>query len=118
MGITFNAIRDGVPLGFADERHLPNCNDANKGLVLRVLGFAPARNGDDYGECDATDFLGRILVALALLDDPELPPGHTMPRPHRFQYLGDNRGYLVRKLHELREHTTWCAAHGYHVQWA
>jgi hypothetical protein len=117
MGITFGAIdEDGLPLPHTDEWHQPNCAVGNQALVLRVLGYVPDPGGDDYGNCTAGDFYARVILALAVLDDDhELQPSTVGGNWHD---CGRRQGYLIDKLHELREHAMWCAAHDVRVQWA
>jgi hypothetical protein len=118
MGITFGAIDEhGMPLPHDEDRHEPNCAAGNQRLVLATLGFVPAADGDEYGVCTAGDLYARCLLALALIDDAAAVPGHTDPKQHNFHYCGRRAGYLVDKLHELREHAEWCAAHDLRVQW-
>jgi hypothetical protein len=117
MGITFTALdSDNMPVPFDEDHHQPNCSVGNQALVIRVLGFIPAPDGDEYGDCDARDFYARVTLALAVLDDlnDEIPATTVGGNWHRG---GRTPGYLIAKLHELSEHALWCAAHGYRVQW-
>lgn len=119
MGIKFGAIdNDDMPLPHDEDRHEPNCATGNQALIVRVLGFTPDERGDDYGVCSANEFYERVTLALSLLDDVLDDGVEPWTVGDRWHECGRRPGYVIAKLHELREHALWCAAHGYRVQWA
>ncbi|MFE1478596.1 hypothetical protein ACFW6N_32690 [Streptomyces cyaneofuscatus] len=82
-------------------------------------GAAPDTTGPWHAACDAGrlpagDFLGRVLVALALTPEDSGVDGYWSGRIH----MGGRRaGYLQRRLAELRDLAQWCADHGRDVTW-
>ncbi|TLQ39474.1 hypothetical protein FEF34_38070 [Streptomyces marianii] len=70
--------------------------------------------GDGAGDTTAEDFLGRVLVALALTPEDEGIDGYWSGRTH----MGGRRaGYLQQRLAELHALAQWCAARGRGVVW-
>lgn len=115
----FNAdvLRD-VPA--ADELSV-NMSNANAATVCATLGV----DLEDWGWCGsltAEDFLGRVLVALAIQPADEGVPAHEVPfgvpgRPAwtgeaRFIECGRAPGYIQERLGQLRELADWAVANG------
>ncbi|MFE7485137.1 hypothetical protein [Streptomyces sp. NPDC057552] len=104
-----------------------NLSERNASLLTDLLGFtAPETTGaprpprlddgpaGDAGQLPAVDFLGRVLVALALAPEDEGLDGYWDGRHH----LGDRRaGYLQLRLAELRDLAQWCVDRGRNVAW-
>jgi hypothetical protein len=68
----------------------------------------------DAGQIPAEDFLGRVLVALALTPEDAGVDGYWSGRTH----MGGRRaGYLQRRLVELHDLARWCADRGRDVVW-
>ncbi|GAA4439201.1 hypothetical protein [Phytohabitans houttuyneae] len=78
-----------------------NVNDRNGADLLTLLGLD---FDGDYGETAAEDFLGRVLLAQALLDvatDDE--HGRFAAREARWTECGRRPGHLAERLTELHE---------------
>ncbi|MEV7177871.1 hypothetical protein [Kitasatospora sp. NPDC093679] len=107
MSVTFQP----VSLAPQDEDPMVNMANGNAAEVLVLLGLDAA---DPCGEDDAASFLGRVLLARALLssDGARAKSEHgrwiTMPR---------EAGYLTRRLGELQDLAEHCAAAGLTVCW-
>ncbi|WP_331752765.1 hypothetical protein OG440_38400 (plasmid) [Streptomyces sp. NBC_00637] len=69
---------------------------------------------DASGQLPAEQFLGRVLLALALTPDDTGTDGYEQGRTY---YGGRPAGYLQRRLLELHDLALWCAAHGRDVVW-
>jgi hypothetical protein len=107
MSITITAAQDGAP-----QVDMHNGNAAD---VLDLLGICW---DGDLGEAPAEDFLGRVLLAQALLDvardDQEGTPALHEGRWH----VGGRRpGYLAERLTELHDVADWAARAGVAVVW-
>jgi hypothetical protein len=114
MSITFTTTHGG-----------PELNVANGNAVdlLQLLGLPV----EPWGEAPAEDFLGRVLMAQALLnvatDDEHGRPavfdeqgdlfGVTVPTV----WCGRRPGYLAEKLAELHQIATWAHQFNAAVQW-
>lgn len=89
----------------------PQLNLAS-GNAARLLGL-PA--DESYGECDAADFLGRVLLAQALLG---AATGDELGRPDladgAWTWCGTPPGYLAGSLGEL---AAWAGRHPAAVVW-
>ena len=105
-----------------------NVSNANAYRVLDALGLSC---DELTGECVAQDFLGRVLVALAIApEDIELPAYRLQPSEQTgiLGVLGSGgvqvwqgprrRGYLQERLRQLAELAEYCAQHDYFVLWA
>lgn len=104
-----------MSITFTPESAGPNVNMAN-GNAAEVLDLLGYPTDEPEGEATAEDFLGRVLLALALLDvstDDE----HGRPTVHdgRWVEVGRRPGYLAERLHQLHEIAT--AAQGGTVAW-
>ncbi|MEV0135765.1 hypothetical protein AB0H83_45895 [Dactylosporangium sp. NPDC050688] len=92
-----------------------NLANGNAADILALLGL-PA---EPYGEATAEDFLGRVLIATAMLDAstadadgrPEIIDGRWVQFERR-------PGYLAEKLALLHEVATWAHQHGTDVWWS
>jgi hypothetical protein len=115
MSITFTTTHGG-----------PELNVANGNAVdlLQLLGL-PA---EAWGEAPAEDFLGRVLMAQALLD---VATDDEHGRPEVFDEQGDlfgvtvgqviwcgrRPGYLAERLAELHQIAHWANQFSAEVQW-
>ncbi|WP_070016928.1 hypothetical protein [Streptomyces nanshensis] len=70
---------------------------------------------DAYGQLPAGDFLGRVLIALALTPQDAGREGYWTGRHFRG---GRTAGHLQLRLHELHALALWCAEHGREVAWS
>jgi hypothetical protein len=109
----------------------PNVGRLNEAHVLEALGLPISDCEDNYGDEDASAFLGRILMAEAVAPEDAGTPatsrrlgdGFGGPVPiitagGRWHECGRSEGYLQRKLAELRELAEWAAKRGHRVAWA
>lgn len=107
MSVTFTATHAGAPA--------LNLAGGNAARVLRLLGL-PA--DEPWGECDAADFHGRVLLAQALLGTattdeagtPDLADG-------TWTWCGTAPGYLAGRLGELADLAGWARRHRAPVTW-
>ena len=90
-----------------------NMSNSNAVVVCATLGI----DLQDWGWCGnlgAEDFLGRILLALAIEPADEGVPSHetTVPGQVRWIECGRPEGYVQDRLGQLRELADWAAANG------
>lgn len=127
MSVTFNAaapVAYDFGICYAPVEGGPELNMSNANAVhlLALLGFT---HDEDYhgGVVDAQDFLGRILLAEAMLDvatDDE----HGRPSvEHKGGGMtliecGTEPGYLADRLAILHEVATWAQHRHLKVAWA
>lgn len=93
-----------------------NMANANAAFVLDSLGLP---TDDLSGGLPADDFLGRVLMALAVAPQDEGVPAYDDTRPGGPQWTecGRREGYLQDQLEALRELTEQCPP-GAEVAWA
>jgi hypothetical protein len=108
---------------FADPSPEVQTSNVNAKAVLDLLGYGaddgerdPFTCGELSGDEDATDFLGRVLMALALTPADAGVPVHRVTT--NMVDCGRPVGYLQGKLTALQELAEWCAARNRRVQWA
>lgn len=109
-----------------------NMSNSNAVRVAESLGFRldPDGDGDLYGQMDATEFLGHVLMALALAPADEgmpafeLSPGDSAgifgvvrEGGPRFIQGARRPGYLQDRLRELHALAEWAVANSQPVQW-
>lgn len=96
----------------------PQVNMAN-GNAAQVFDLLGVDFDGDCGETSAQDFLGRVLIALALVDttadDTDGTPSATNTR---WTDCGRRPGYLAEKLGVLWEVATWAVEHNTAVRWS
>ena len=127
MSITFTALPAD-----ADQPGLPELTvgTANAYALLRLLGLMPPDGrqinvfgltvveGAGEGELDAADFLGRVLLAQALLDagstDAVGEPAYSVGN---VTYCGRRPGYLAEKLGILADIAAWAVQHQAMMRW-
>lgn len=129
MSITFAPF-------FADDRDfdadLPDLNVSihNGYALLAMLGLMPQEGQEvdvfgltviaqaGYGEVDAADFAGRVLIAQALLDsgscDAQGTPTYTVGN---ITYCGREPGYLAVRLGILADIAAWAVRHQARMRW-
>lgn len=104
MSITFTPVNGGPSVNLAN---------GNARQVLDLLSF-----DGDWGEAPAEDFLGRVLIALALLsfltEDDE---GQPLDDEHQWIDCGPGPGYLADRLTDLHDIAMWAADHRSAVMW-
>lgn len=82
--------------------------------VLAALGLRP--DGEEMlGECTAQDFLGRVLVALAVEPEDAGMPSYESS-PNWFE-CARPEGYVQRHLENLRKLAEFCIENGMLVAW-
>ena len=92
-----------------------NVNVSNAVRLLGVLGY-PAEDALG-GEVSAGEFLGRVLLALAVEPDDAGMPGCEAPDHGRFIECGRLPGYLQDRLRDLHELAEWCQERSSTVTW-
>lgn len=91
-----------------------NMANANAAMLIELLGLPV----EPIGEEPAEDFLGRTLIAQALLDvttDDE--HGTPTVQDGWMTYCGQPPGYRAMRLAELQEVATWALTHQVPVLW-
>lgn len=107
MSVTFAPAIEGAP-----EVNMANGNAAQ---ILDLLGLD---FDGDWGETRADDFLGRVLIAQALLtvatDD-----AHGLPavQERNWTDCGRRPGYLAERLTDLHRLATWAVDNQAAVTW-
>lgn len=95
----------------------PEVNMAN-GNARQVLDLLGVTWDGDWDEVPAEDFLGRVLIAQALLpvatDDEH---GRPAVQERNWTECGRRPGYLAERLAELHEVATWAVEHQAAVTW-
>jgi hypothetical protein len=90
-----------------------NVSSSNAVVLCAALGIDLAAEGW-CGSLPAQDFLGRILVALAVSPTDAGVPTHELPRePGQVRWIecGRREGYTQERLAQLRELADWAIAH-------
>jgi len=117
MSITFFA-----GTGFGAMPGAPQINVGNRNAcdLLSLLGLLPADETDDdlAGNVTAEDFLGRVLVAIALAETTVDPAGRPDMASGRVIDLGYGAHYLPHRLIELRQLAEWARARSLRVWWS
>ncbi len=119
MSITFTAAtcQDGI-VDLTCRREAPEVNMAN-GNAAAVFDLLGLDFDGDGGETTAEDFLGRVLLAQALLDvttdDEHGRPGHT---DGNWITCGRRPGYLAGRLTDLHQIATWAIERDAVVVWS
>lgn len=111
-------------------REAPELNlaNANAAYVLDTLGYTDPEQ-QISGCCDAVNFLGRVLTALALAPADAGRPAMSMHgddlrstplglESSRNIDCGRRPGYLQDQLHHLHDLAQWAVLHGQPVVWA
>jgi hypothetical protein len=119
MSITITAAiaQDGI-LDLTTRPGVPQVNMANGNAVALVDLLGLDFDGD-FGEAPAEDFLGRVLLAQALLD-VTVDDEHGRPdvRDGNWITCGRRPGYLAERLAQLHEIATWAHEHDAVVAWS
>lgn len=125
MSVTFTAATRSFDSGFnavvlrdvpAAEHLAVNMSNSNAARVCGSLGI----NLDAMGWCGsltAQDFLGRILVALAVEPADAGLPSTVDAAPGRATFIDCGRapGYAQERLEQLRELADWAVANGVEI---
>lgn len=111
MSVTFYAPYEGSPE--------VNLSNVNARLLLEHLGLDDI-DGDLFGNCPAHDFLGRVLMAVAISPKDEGVPLHEelTRRGARSINAGRAPGYLQDRLGELRSLAECAIQKKLQVVWA
>jgi hypothetical protein len=137
MSVTFypgQATADGweIRLGGHARHHEVNLANTNAVRLLGVLGLPLDDEEGCVGNAPAGDFLGRVLVALAIAPHDEAMPAYQMTPEELSPTLtmligaggaavwhGPRRdGYLQEKLELLETLARFCVEQDYAVLWA
>jgi hypothetical protein len=136
MSVTFypgQPTADGweISLGGHARHHGVNLANGNAVRLLAVLGYPLDTEEGPVGDAPAADFLGRVLVALALAPDDEAMPAYRMTAEELSPALRElcgggatvwqgprREGYLQDKLERLETLARFCVEQGYAVLWA
>lgn len=118
MSITITAAtigRDGY-LDCTTRPGVPTVNlcGGNAAQLFSLLGLE--YNGD-FGEATPTDFLGRVLLATALVGAAADDAGRPAITGGRWTQGARGPGYLARRLHDLQEVAEWARGHDATVVW-
>lgn len=99
-------------VAYDDELHFINLANGNAAQIFSVLGLSITdEHGDPLGEIDATDLLGRVLVARGLNPADGGIPASVVPGPgatwidcgRRARYTEDRLADLERVAHYARD---------------
>jgi hypothetical protein len=96
-----------------------NMSNANAVVVCSSLGIDLEAEGW-CGSLPAEDFLGRVLLALAITPTDEGIPAHEVAQEFKPSWVGQARmiecgrreGYTQERLTQLHELAAWAVAHG------
>lgn len=105
----------------ADPRPEVNVSNVNGGALLRALGlYADDASFEDVccGAVSGQDFLGRVLVALAVAPADAGMPAHASATHSNFIDCGRSEGYLQDRLETLREIAEFAVSRSTEVTWA
>lgn len=128
---------DDIPVPEMEGAPEVNASNDNAVTVLQSLGFITGesreKDWDDMwngpSSCEAGDFLGRVLLALAVSPADAGVPAHEasardmrgvgalFPEGMRVINCGREPGYLQMRLEQLRELAEFCQARGRLVTW-
>lgn len=123
MSVTFTATTrvphpayGKVITDLAAAEHLAvNMSNSNAARVCATLGIDLEAEGW-CGSLPAADFLGRVLVALAVEPVDAGVPSHEVPTGGvRWVECGRPEGYAQDRLGQLRTLADWAVAHGAEV---
>lgn len=110
MSVTFIAATfDGPAVNLAND---------NAAQLLALLGFTnPERALWEDGPLPAADFLGRVLLALGLVDAATDQEGRPEVMDGNWVRCGTTPGYLAGRLTELYDVALWALDHHATVTW-
>lgn len=107
--------------GIHDDYPELNVSSANAYALFDLLGLGPDESGADLGfdggELPAADFLGRVLLAQAMIAATNDEEGTPSFHDGNFIYSGRRPGYLAEKLAVLHTIATWAADRDATVAW-
>lgn len=107
MSITITASATGSPK--------VNMANGNAKQVFDLLGLT---FDGDWGTTTGPDFLGRVLLALALIGTTTDGVGRPEVVDGRWTHGGRRPGYLAERLAELHHLASWAIEHGADVDWS
>lgn len=92
-----------------------NMNNGNAAQILGLLGLP---FDGDWGEASAQDFLGRVLIAIALVDTASTDRHGTFDASNgRWVDCGRHPGYLAGRLAELHQLAEQAATNNTPITW-
>ncbi len=91
-----------------------NVSNANGARLLDLLGYGAT--AELVGDADASDFLGRVLLARALAGPDEGVPAHVMGRG--MTECGRRIGYTEERLDQLAALAATAATAGLRIVWS
>ncbi|GGM27604.1 hypothetical protein GCM10011608_10540 [Micromonospora sonchi] len=94
----------------------PEVNMAN-GNAAQVFDLLGLEFDGDWGNTTGPDFLGRVLLALALLDTTTDVEGRPEVVDGRWTEGGRRPGYLAERLTQLHDLALWAVEHDADVEW-
>ena len=94
MSVTFYILNDETEV---------NISNSSAVEILDMLGYKVGESFEDRccGSLTVEDFLGRVLIASALLPEDAGIPTHSMS--HNFVECGRPEGYLNQRCADLQE---------------
>lgn len=114
MSVTFSA--ENMPEALYDGLSI-NMNNRNAALVSDALGNL-FDEFEWFGEMPASDFLGRVVMALAVAPKDEGMPSYEHTGPGARVIEGARSpGYLQERLVQLHTLAEWAVANNANVWW-
>lgn len=95
----------------------PKVNMAN-GNAAQVFDLLGLTFDGDWGTTTGPDFLGRVLLALALIDTTTDGAGRPEVVDGRWTSGARRPGYLADRLAELHDLAVWAVERGADVDWS
>lgn len=116
MSVTFSVYFKATGMFDGPEVNMANGNAA---YMAGLLGIERDEDGCLFGEMDAEDFLGRVVLARGLsVGDPGVPQTETRgERGALFIDCGRHEGYADQRLIDLEEVAHYAVDHAATVAW-
>lgn len=117
-GDEFCGIYPAYIVAQTEETPQVNMSNINAGELFFVLGMGEDSFDHSCGSIDASDFLGRVLMALAVNQDVGIPVTETITAGGaRFIDCGREDGYVEAQLLRLQTLAERALEGGHKVQW-
>lgn len=122
MSVTFSApgLDPGIDADGHWEPHPLEVNMSNRNAASVAASLGIELDPDWCGQMAPADFLGRVLMALAIAPADEGMPSHELPRsPGQARWIEGARpqGYLQERLGQLHALATWALGHDSPIIW-
>lgn len=91
-----------------------NISNGNAVTILEALGLESNFESGLFGTVPAEDFLGRVLMAIAIAPEDE---GRPTFQDHSITFCGTEPGYLQTRLAKLHEIALWAVENKTEVSW-